>query len=388
METGEYMVDFSLTNDQTDLINLAIKFVKNEISPFSAKHDKERTFPLDIYQKLYELGLMNPRLPQDVSGAGLGLFDECLLTEEFGYGCTGITSTMIGTSTALDTIINYGSSEQKNKFLKPFTEKLMFASFCLTEPDYGSDITSLTTSAKQEDNSYVINGSKKLITNAPYSNIFIVFATTDPSKKRHGITAFIVPKDTEGISIGKELAKMGQRASSSADVDFQNVKIPLENRIGKEGEGFIIALNTLNKTRVLIASAAIGLARSAMDYSLDYSLKRVQFDQPIANFEAIQIKLANMTQDITASRLLTWNAAMKLDKCEDASKESTYAKCFATDMAMKTAIEAVQIYGGYGYTKDYPIEKLMRDAKLLQIFGGVNEILKLNIAKSMIKSKK
>jgi acyl-CoA dehydrogenase len=381
------MADFTLTTDQGDLVNLAAKFAKNEMSPVAAKFDKERAFPHEIYLKLFQLGLMNPRIPGDYGGAGLGLFDECLLTEEFAYACAGMTTTMIATSTALDTIIHNGTPEQKQEFLPPFTRELAFASFCLTEPDFGSDAGSLTTHAKREGDSYIINGSKRFVTNAPHSALFIVFATVDSSKKRHGISAFAVPKESDGLFIGKELGRMGHRASSTADVGFNNVKVPAGNLLGKEGDGLKIALATLNRTRTLIASAAVGLARSAMDYALDYSLKRVQFDTPIANFEATQLKIANMAQDITASRLLAWNAAMKLDKCEDAAKESTYAKCFASDMAMKTAIEAVQIYGGYGYTKDYPVEKLMRDAKLLQIFGGVNEILKLGVARQMIKSK-
>lgn len=381
------MVDFTLTNEQSDLVNLAAKFARNEMSPASAKCDHERIFPIDIYKKMFEVGLSNPRMPQDCGGMGLGLFEECLIIEEFAYACAGMTTTTIGTNTALDVIINHGTEEQKQKFLTSFTQELKFASFCLTEPDFGSDAASIKTTVKKDGENYIIKGSKRFVTNAPHSEFFVVFATLDSSKKHNGITVFVVPKNTQGVTIGKELGRMGHRASSSADVGFENVTVPVQNRIGTEGEGFKIAMTTMNRTRILIASAAVGLARSAMDYSLDYSLKRTQFNQPIAQFEATQIKLANMAQEINASRLLTWHAALKNDKGEEALKESVYAKCFATDMAMKNAIESVQIYGGYGYIKEYPVEKLMRDAKLLQIFGGMNEILKINVAKQLIKSK-
>ena len=381
------MVDFAITTDQSDLVNMVRKFAKNEMSPAASKCDKELIFPKDVYQKIFELGLMNPRLPQDCGGVGLGLMDECLLMEEFAYACAGMTTTIIGTNTALDVIIHNGTAEQKQKFLLPFTQELRFASFCLTEPDFGSDAASIATTAKLEGDHYMLNGSKRFITNAPHSSLFVVFATVDIGKRHKGITAFVVPRESDGLVIGKELGRLGHRASSSADISFKNVKVPVENRIGQEGEGFTIAMNTMNRTRVLIASAAVGLSRSAMDYALDYSLKRVQFNQPIAQFEATQMKFANMAQDISASRLLAWNAAWKHDRGEDAQKDSAYAKAFATDSAMKTAIDSVQIYGGYGYTKEYPVEKLMRDAKLLQIFGGMNEIIKLGAAKNIIKSK-
>lgn len=380
------MIDFSLTTDQSDLVSIASKFVKNEIPATAEKCDKEFRFPIEIYQKIFEQGFINPRIPSDYGGAGLGVIDECLLMEEFGSACCGIATTMIATSTALDAIIANGTDEQKKTHLIPFTENLHFASFCVTEPDFGSDIASISTTAKKDGNQYIITGRKRFVSNAPYSNLFIVFATTDPVKGKNGISAFIVPKNAEGIKIGPELGRMGNRTSSSADVEFSDVRVPSENILGKEGDGMKIAYGSLNKARVLIASASVGLARTAMNHALNYALKRIQFNQPIAYFEATEIKFANMAQDISASRLLTWYAASRLDRGEDAAKESAMAKCFASDMAMKTAVEAVQIFGGYGYTKDYPVEKLMRDAKLLQIFGGVNEMLKLGTARKILKS--
>ncbi|MEW5760293.1 MAG: acyl-CoA dehydrogenase family protein [Candidatus Thermoplasmatota archaeon] len=377
-------MDFELSDEQKDLINAARKFVKNEVIPQASKYDKEGEFPIELIKKFYELGFMNLKIPQKYGGIGLSSVDQCLLLEEFGAGCAGIATSAMGNDLGLGPIIIAGTDEQKEKFLRPFTKELKFASFALTEPDAGSDVSAISTTAKKEGNGYILNGNKTFITNASYANLYTVFATIDKSKGAKGLTAFIVPRDSKGISTGKKEDKMGQRASNTASISFEDVYVPEENVLGGLGNGFKVAMATLDYSRPGIAAIGVGVARAALEYSIEYAKKRVQFGRPIAEFQAIKFKLADMAVEIEAARALTLRVAWLLDQGVKTTKESSMAKMFAGDVAMKCAIQAVQIYGGYGYTKEYPVEKLLRDAKLLQIYEGTNEIQRIVISKEIL----
>ena len=380
------MVGFELSEDQKALKEMVGKFVKNEIMPIATEYDVSGEFPFDIAQKAHELGLVNARVPEAYGGSGLGMFDACLIAEELTYGCAGIATSLLLNQIALMPIMIFGSPEQKERFLKPIctSEKVQFVSFGLTEPAVGSDLAGLRTKVEKRDAGYVINGRKTFITNGNMSTLFVVLASTDLSKGYKGISAFIVPTDA-GVEVGKKEDKMGIRASQTVDVILEDVKIPLENLLGNEGQGFRVALETLDRTRALAAAMACGLAQRALDESLKYASERVQFGKPLIQHQLIKAKLADMCIETDAARLLTWRAAWLADQGKTPVVESSQAKAFAGDMAMKAAIEAVQIFGGYGYMKDYPVEKLMRDAKIFQIYEGTSEIQRLVIADELAK---
>jgi acyl-CoA dehydrogenase len=380
------MPDFSLTAEQESLRDLARKFARAEMAPHAAECDRAGRFPEEIYRKAYELGLMNLNVPAEYGGSGLGVFDSCVIVEELAYACGGMTTSIIANCLALEPIILGGSPEQKDRFLKPFCSKYQLASFCLTEPSGGSDAGALRTRARRDGDEYVLDGEKCFITNAPHASLYTVFATTDPTVRHRGICAFVVPRNTEGVTPGKDEEKMGHRASSTSTVRFEGARVPVANRLGAEGEGFALAMRTLDQTRTPIGALATGIAQAALDHAAAYSLKRHSFGKPIAEHQAIQIKLANMAQAIHAARLLTWHAAWKIDRGERGTLESSIAKCFASDAALVVADEAIQTFGGYGYMKEYPVEKLLRDAKLTQIYEGANEIQRSVIAREVLRA--
>jgi acyl-CoA dehydrogenase len=293
-------------------------------------------------------------------------------------------TTMMATSLAFTPIILFGTEEQKKKFLIPFTKKLGYASFCLTEREAGSDAGGLLTKAIKDGDEYVINGSKCFITNGGIANLYVVFALTDPEKGARGISAFIVPRETEGISVGKEEDKMGHRASNTTELYFEDVRIPAENLLHREGMGFLIAMKTLDQTRASVGAGGVGVARAAMEYAVEYTKTRKQFGKPIALFQNTSFEISKMATKINAARHLVWHAAWLLDQGKPCGKESAMAKLYGSDIAMEVASEAVQLFGGYGYMKDYPVEKLMRDAKLLQIYEGTNQIQQLVIAREVV----
>jgi acyl-CoA dehydrogenase len=281
-------------------------------------------------------------------------------------------------------IILFGTDEQKKKFLTPHTKKMSFAAFCLTEREAGSDAGALKTTAKKVGSEYVINGSKCFISNAGIASLYVVFANSNPDKGMRGLSAFIVPRETPGLTIGKVEDKMGQRASNTAEVIFEDVKVPEENLLGKEGIGFVIAMKTLDKTRAPVGAAGVGVARAALEYAIEYAKTRIQFGKPIALFQHIAFQIAQMAMEINAARHLVWHAAWLLDQGKPCGKESAMAKAYGSDVAMRITTEALQILGGYGYMKDFPMEKLMRDAKLLQIYEGTNEIQRMVISREVI----
>jgi acyl-CoA dehydrogenase len=312
------------------------------------------------------------------------MLDACILEEEISWGCSGVATSMNANSLALGPILLAGTMEQMRAFVQPFATEFRFASFCLTEPGAGSDAGGIATTARRDGDGYVLNGRKCFITNGAHASQYTVFASTDRSRGHRGLSAFVVPRETPGVSTGKKEDKMGQRASETSDVLFEEVRIPEPNRIGAEGEGFKIAMRTIDYARAGVAAMAVGVARAAYEHAAEYGRQRVQFGQPIAMNQAIYFLLADMATDIEAARLLTWKAAWLADQGKRNTKESSFAKAFAADLAMRVATDAVQIFGGYGYMKDYPVEKLMRDAKLLQIFEGTSQIQRMVIAKETL----
>jgi acyl-CoA dehydrogenase len=379
------MPDFSLTPEQESLRDLARKFARTEMAPHAAECDKNGRFPEEIYRKAFELGLMNLNVPTEYGGSGLGVVDSCLIVEELAHACGGMTTSVIANCLALEPILLGGTPEQKDRILKPFCAEYHLASFCLTEPSGGSDAGGLQTRARRDGDHYVLDGEKCFITNAPHASLYTVFATVDPSLRHKGITAFVVPRSAEGLTPGKDEEKMGHRASSTGTVQFNGVRVPVADRLGADGEGFGLAMRTLDQTRTPIGALATGIAQAALDHAAAYSLKRQTFGKAIAEHQAIQIKLANMAQAVHAARLLTWHAAWTIDHGAKGTLESSIAKCFASDAALHVADEAIQTFGGYGYMKEYPVEKLLRDAKLTQIYEGANEIQRTVIARELLQ---
>jgi acyl-CoA dehydrogenase len=380
------MPEFSLSSEQESLRDLARRFARTEMAPHAAECDRLARFPEAIYRKAWELGLMNLNVPTEYGGSGLTLFDQCLLVEELAYACGGMTTSIIANCLALEPILLGGTAAQKERFLRPFCAEYHLASFCLTEPGGGSDAGALKTRAEKDGDRYVLTGEKCFITNAPHASLYTVFASTNPALHHKGITAFVVPRSASGLIPGKDEEKMGHRASSTSTVRFEGVRVPAEDRLGAEGEGFSLAMRTLDQTRTPIGAIATGIAQAALDHAAAYALKRQTFGKPIAEHQAIQIKLANMAQDVHAARLLTWQAAWSIDQGKGGTLESSIAKCFASDAAMRVTDEAIQTFGGYGYMKDYPVEKLLRDAKLTQIYEGANEIQRIVIARELLKA--
>jgi acyl-CoA dehydrogenase len=379
------MVDFSLSPEAESLRDLARKFARTEMAPHAAECDLTSRFPEEIYRKAHALGLMNLNVPAELGGSGLGLFDQCLIVEELAYACGGMTTSIIANCLALEPILLGGTPEQQRRFLAPFCASYQLASFALTEPGGGSDAGAVKTRARREGDAYVLEGEKCFITNAPHASLFTVFATVDPAARHRGVTAFVVPRTAEGVVPGKDEEKMGHRASSTSTVRFERVRVPIADRLLAEGEGFSLAMRTLDQTRTPIGALATGIAQAALDQAARYALKRETFGKPIAEHQAIQIKLANMAQAVRAARLLTWHAAWTIDRGAKGTLESSVAKCFASDAALAVADEAIQTFGGYGYMKAYPVEKLLRDAKLTQIYEGANEIQRTVIARELLR---
>ncbi|UCG53741.1 MAG: acyl-CoA dehydrogenase family protein [Candidatus Latescibacterota bacterium] len=377
-------MDFELTEEQLALQETARKFAEKEMKPVAAKYDEGHEFPWDVMEKAFQAGFLNCTVPTEYGGGGLNALDTSIVSEELVMGCAGMFTTMMVNSLAFTPIILFGTHEQKQKHLTPFAEKPMLAAFALTEREAGSDAGRVQTTAEKVGSEYVINGSKCFISNGGVASLHVIFALTQKEKGTRGMSAFIVPADTPGIQIGKIEEKMGQRASNTAELFFDDVRIPQENLLAKEGLGFIVAMKTLDKARASVGAAGVGVARAAYEYCIEYTKTRKQFGKPISSFQHLAFKMADMATEINAARHLVWHAAWLLDNGKKASKESAMAKAYASDVAMKTTVDAVQILGGYGYMKDYPMEKLMRDAKLLQIYEGTNEIQRLVISHEIL----
>jgi acyl-CoA dehydrogenase len=376
-------VSFALSDEQKALRALAREFAEKEIRPVAAEYDERSTHPADVIAKAHEVGLMNAHIPEEFDGAGLSGFDGMLIGEELSWGCAGIAVSIVANTLGAAPVLVAGTDEQKRRWLVPLTEEPILCSFGLTEPNAGSDVSGIETTAVRHGDEYVLNGSKMFITNAGHAAWLVVFASTDKSRGHRGLSAFVVPTDLEGVVVEKHLDKMGQRATDTSAIAFQDVRVPVENRLGEEGEGFKIAMTTLDFTRPGTAAGAVGVAQAAYEYAVDYARTRVQFGQPIAMNQGVNFLIADMATEIEAARLLVWQAAWLHDQGKRATLQSSFAKRFAADTAMKVATDAVQIFGGYGYIKEYPVEKLMRDAKLFQIYEGTSQIQRLVIAKEI-----
>ncbi|HUZ30352.1 MAG TPA: acyl-CoA dehydrogenase family protein [Solirubrobacteraceae bacterium] len=377
------MVDFTLTEEQQNLREMAHDFAQKEIRPVAWEYDRDSTWPQDIIDKAFELGLLNTHLPEEYGGPGLSFLEGCLVEEELARGCSGISTSLSANGLACAPIFLAASEELKKDYLGRLSEAPLLASFCLTEPDAGSDVSGMKTTATRKGDKWVINGSKTFITNGEYANWYTVYAKTDREAGHRGISCFIVPRDA-GVIVDKHEDKMGQRASNTATLTFPEVEIPLDHLVGEENKGFKIAMMTLDRTRPGVAAMATGVARAAMEFAIDYSKERVQFGVPIAMHQAIQFIIADMATKVHLSRLATWQSAVLLDQGKRNTLESSHAKRFAADAAMEVTTDAVQVYGGYGFIKDYPVEKLMRDAKILQLYEGTAQIQRLVIARETL----
>ena len=377
------MVDFSLTDEQKDIRELAHDFAEKEIRPVAWDLDRDSTFPHEIVQKAWEVGLMNSHIPEEYGGPGLDYLSGCLIEEELGWGCSGIGTSLMCNGLATAPVALGGSEELKKEYLGMLTEEPRLASFCLTEPDAGSDVSAMRTTAVKKGDKYVINGTKCFITNGSHASWYTVYAKTDREAGHRGISAFVVPRDA-GVVVDKKEDKLGQRASDTAMISFNDVEVPASNLLGEENKGFKLAMMTLDRTRPGVSAMAVGIGQAAFEYARDYAKERVQFGVPIAMHQAIQFMIADMATKVEAARLLTWKSAALLDKGERNTLASSHAKRFAADSAMEVTVDAVQVYGGYGFIKEYPVEKLMRDAKIMQLYEGTSQIQRLVIAREVL----
>jgi acyl-CoA dehydrogenase len=377
------LVDFTLTDEQKDLRELAHNFAEKEIRPVAWDYDRDGTWPQEIINKAWEVGLMNVHVAEAYGGPGLDHLSGCLIEEELGWGCSGIGTTLMANGLASAPLFIGGSEEVKKKYLTMLTEEPKLASFCLTEPDAGSDVSGMRTTAVRKGDKYVINGSKCFITNGGYADWYTVYAKTDKDAGHRGISAFVVPKD-DTVTVDKKEDKLGQRASNTATITFDETEVPVENLLGEENHGFKLAMQTLDFTRPGVAGLAVGIARAAFEFASEYSKERVQFGVPIAMHQAVAFMIADMATKVEAGRLLTWKSAVLLDQGQRNTLVASHAKRFAADSAMEVTIDAVQVYGGYGFIKEYPVEKLMRDAKIMQLYEGTSQIQRLVIAREVL----
>ena len=384
------MIAFELTPEQQAFRDMAHRFAAKEIRPVAAEHDEREEVPWDVIKKAATAGFFSYYIPKRYGGGDVtDQIAQCLVHEELAWGCAGVRSIIGATALCALPILLAGTDDQKFEFLSEFSyasDSPTIGAFALTEPSAGSDAASLATEAWRDGGYYVIDGYKTFISNAGIADYYVIFATVDISRGHEGITAFVVKKDTPGLVIGKTEKKMGLRAAPAAVVAFEELCVPVANRLGAEGEGFKIAMKTFAITRTHIAAAAVGIARAAYEYALQYAQERVQFGKPIIQHQAIAFMLADMATQIDAARLLTWRAAYLAQQGQPCTKEASMAKAFAADVAMKVTTDAVQILGGYGYMRDYPVEKWMRDAKIMQIYEGTAQIQRLIIARHLVRN--
>ncbi len=378
-------MNFEFTSEQLAMQKMAGDFAKNELMPVSAEYDERDEMPTDLLREMVKQGFSSITIPEEYGGGGMDELTVCLVTEELGRGCAGIATAIGANSLACYPILIAGDEEQKKKYLTQACEG-SFAAFCLTEPNAGSDVSSISTTAIKDGDNYVINGAKCFITNGSCADIYVVFAVVDPERGARTLTPFVVERNTPGLSVGKKEKKMGIRASNTTEVVFEDVKVPEANRIGKEGTGFRTAMRTFDLSRPMIGSLAVGVARAAYETAAGYAKERIQFGKPIIQQQAVSFMLADMAMKIEAARLLVWKAAYLATHSEGRiSAYSAMAKCMASDVAMEVTTNAVQVMGGYGYTREYPVEKYMRDAKIMQIYEGTNQIQRLVIADGIVK---
>ncbi len=386
-------MNYFLTEEQKMIKDLAAQVAKEKIAPIAAELDETGEFPWEIVKTLAKADLYRVFIPTEYEGMGGGIVEMCLVVEELSKACGGIALCYAASGLGTIPIILFGTEEQKKKYLPRLAAGEILGAFALTEPNAGSDAAGVKTSAKKDGDSYVLNGTKQWITNGGEASIYTVIALTDPARGVRGSSAILVEKGTPGFDFGKKENKMGIRASTTRELVFQDCKVPASNLLAKEGMGFLVAMKTLDQSRPGVASQAVGIAQGALDKAVEYSRERVQFGKPISSFQGVQFMLADMATQVEAARALTYQAARSIDAGDkDVAKLASMAKVFASDTAMKVTVDAVQVFGGYGYMKEYPVEKMMRDAKITQIYEGTNqiqrEVIALNLIKESIRAKK
>ncbi len=382
----EDAMNYFLTEEQKMIQDLARQIAKEKIEPIALEYDEHQTFPHEIVKVLGESDLFGVFIPQEYGGFGGGVFEMCLVVEELSKACGGIALGYAASALGTIPILLFGTDEQKKKYLPRLAKGEILAAFALTEAEAGSDASAIKTTAKKANGNYIINGTKQWITNGGEASVYTVVLLTDPERGARGASTVIVDKDTPGFTFGKKENKMGIRASATRELIFDNVTVPQSNLLGKEGMGFLVAMKTLDQSRPGVAAQAVGIAAGALEKAVDYSRQRKQFGQAISSFQGLQFMLADMATQVEAARALTYQVARSIDSgMKNTSKISAMAKVFASDVAMKVTVDAVQVFGGYGYMKEYPVEKMMRDAKITQIYEGTNQIQREVIALQLIK---
>ncbi len=377
-------INFALTEEQKMLQGLARDFARHEVAPVAEHYDRTGEFPLPVIAKAREAGLINTNIPLEYGGVGASLVEEAVICEELAWGCTGISTAILINNLAAIPIVLAGSEEQKKTWLGRMTGGQL-GSYAVTEPAAGSDVAGMLSTATRKGAEYVIRGSKTFISNASYSDFFVVFAYTDKAAKHRGMSAFIVERDRPGFSVSKKFDKLGQRASDTAEITLDDVVVPDCNRLGKEGAGFKIAMLVFDRSRPTVAASAVGLAQRALDECVKYAKERTTFGVPIWQHQGIGFMIADMAMNVEAARLLAFKSAWLVDLGQPNTKFAAFAKAFAADTAMKTATDAVQVFGGYGFMKEYPVEKLMRDVKVYQIYEGTSQIQRTIIMRELFR---
>lgn len=381
-------MQLELTDDLRMLQELARDFTRKEIIPKAEAYDRNGEWPWDLFHKAREVGLVNLNIPEAYGGIGASVLEECIVTEEMAYGCTGIQTALMLNQLGTLPILLAGNEEQKSHYLGLLQNEGKIVSYALTEPDAGSDVAGIKSTAIKQGDHYLLNGTKTWITDAPVASFFVVFAKSDPAAGHRGMSAFIVERDYPGVTVSKPLEKMGQHAAQTAQIFFENVAVPEKNRLGREGDGFMIAMGVFDKSRPPVSAAAAGLARRALDEAVNYAGERTTFGQPIYQHQGVGFILADMKIRADAARSLAWRAAWLVDHGKRNTSEAAVAKAFCADAAMQNATDAVQVFGGNGYSKEYPVEKLMRDAKIYQIYEGTTQIQKMIILRELYRGAK
>ncbi|WP_206809175.1 acyl-CoA dehydrogenase family protein [Paradesulfitobacterium ferrireducens] len=379
-------MDFSLSEEQLMLRDTVRRFVEKEIRPNVEELDQKEEYPHEIMKKIFAQGFTNLNIPEEYGGPGVDPLTALIITEEIARGCAAVATSSSCNSLATYPILTGGNEEQKQRFLRPLAEEGKYASFCLTEPGAGSDVAGLATVARKQGDKYILNGRKQFITSANVAQYLTVFCRTGEEKGHKSISALVVDRESPGVSIGRQEKKMGLRASTTCEVIFEEVEVPAANLLGSEGLGFKLSMETLDKARPTTGAMALGMAQAALEAAVYYAKERVQFGKPIAQQQAVQMILADMAMKVETARLLVYKAGYLMAKGLPFTKESAMSKCYAADIAMEVTTDAVQIFGGYGYTRDYPVEKYMRDAKIMQIYEGTNQIQRVVIAKELVHS--
>lgn len=379
------MIGFSMSEEQAALRDHARDFATREIRPVAEHYDRTMEYPWEVLRKAHEVGLMNSHVPEKLGGLGLGCIDAAILSEELAWGCTGIGTAIEANGLALEPVITGASDFLLEKYVRPMTQELKMAAYAVTEPGAGSDVAGMRSTAVKKGDKYILNGSKMWITNAGVADWYFVVAYTDRDAGYKGMTAFIVERSWAGVEVGKKEVNLGQRCSDTRGISFSDVEVPEENVIGQVGRGWLLAMGAFDHTRPLVAAAAVGLARAAFEHAMKYATERKTMGKPIAQHQSIAFMIAEMARDIEAARLLVWKAAAMKDVGEKNTMYASMAKAFAADSCHRIATDAVQVFGGYGYNTEYPVEKLLRDSKIFQIYEGTSQIQRMIIAKELFE---